>query len=173
MKTRYRWSLAMLLACAVLCLTPIEVARGDTSPKSRVEHAGLIVEFSSQCANDAVELHGSITNETTQPITVKSGSVPWQYDVLGSEFVADASGRKLKRDWTAPILGRVGPITLAAHERQVGVVPISTLFPQLRAALEKGPVVIHWRYWTDAKTVRRGLFAGTLVISVDPCGDAH
>jgi hypothetical protein len=165
----------MASVCLVLWLTGTTVARSDTGVHSRVDHSGLSVDFSAQCADGVVQLYGTITNATADPVTIRSGSFPWQYDVLGSEFIAEASGSKLKRDWTAPILGRVGPITLESHEQRSGLVPISTLFPDLHSALEKGAVTIRWKYWTGAKTARSGpsVFEDSLVISRDPCGGSH
>lgn len=138
--------------------------------RSRVEHAGLRVEFSPRCADHSVQLHGLITNESAEPITIQSGSFPWQYDVLGSEFIAEASGKTLKRSAAAPILGRVGPITLMPREHQEGLVPISTLFPDLRNALKKGAAVtIHWKYWTGVKSARSAPFEGEVVVQRNPC----
>jgi len=160
--------------CVVLYLMDIRTARSDTGLHSRVDHSGLSVDFSPRCTDGTPQLYGTITNVTAGPITIQSGSLPWQYDVLGSKFVAEASGSNLKRNWTAPIVGRTGPITLGPHEQQAGMVPISTLFPDLRRALKKGAVTIRWKYWTDVKTVRRGpsVFEDALVIRRDPCHEA-
>jgi hypothetical protein len=162
----------LVSVCLVLCLTGARLAHSDTDVHSRVDHSGLRVDFSAQCTDGVMELNATITNATENPITIRSGSFPWQYDVLGSEFVAEASGKKLKRDWAAPILGRVGPITLEGHEQRSGAVPISSLFPALHSELERGAVTIRWKYWTAAKTVHSGpsVFEGALVIRRDLCG---
>jgi hypothetical protein len=157
--------------CSSLWLPEIGAAHPGTGEHSRVVHSGLRVEFSPQCSAGVVQLLGTITNETLAAVTIESGSLPWQYDVLGSEFSAEASGKKLKRNWTAPLLGRVGPITLAPHEHRTGVVPIATLFPDLSTALRSGAVVVHWKYLTNAKAAANDLnvFADNLVIRHDPC----
>jgi hypothetical protein len=162
---------AAVSVCSALWSPAIQAAAADTGEHARVAHSGLRVEFSPQCSDGVVQMRGTIANVTAGPITIESGSLPWEYDVLGSEFAAEASGSKLKRNWTAPILGRVGPITLAPHEHRTGVVPISTLFPDLRAALRKGAVVVRWKYLTNSQAVADDLnvFQGELVIHSDPC----
>jgi hypothetical protein len=159
------------LTVAGLWLSGSLQADTGTQVESRVDHFGLSVEFSLRCSDTAVQLHSTITNTTTTSKTIQSGGLPWQYDVLGSEFTADSSGNKLKRDWTAPILGRTGPITLMPQEHRDGDVPISVLFPNLRADLKAGPVVVHWKYWTGLKTARTGpsVFEGSLVIRQNAC----
>ena len=130
-----RWAVGMATMliglCCLLCLPTVQAASGNSDERSRVIHAGLRVEFSARCMDHTVQLLGLIANETAKPIVIQGGSLPWQYDLLGSEFAAVVSGEKLKRNEAAPIFGRVGPITLAPHEHQEGSVPISTLFPEL------------------------------------------
>lgn len=162
--------IGLIALWGVLYLPEVRAALGDTGGQSRVEHGELSVEFSARCSEHAVQLHGVITNESAEPITIQLGSLPWQYDVLGSEFTADASGTTLKRNTATPILGRLGPITLAPHEQQDGFVPISNLFPDLHNELKKGHIVnVRWRYWTAVKTASSTPFEGLVVIKGDPC----
>lgn len=157
---------------SVLCLTGGRATAEVAGEHSRVVHAGLRVEFSLRCKDHTVELRGVIANESAKPITIQSGSLPWQYDLLGSDFTAEASGATLERNEAAPILGRVGPITLAPRERRDGTVPISTLFPDLRKSLRDGSSVsIRWKYWTGVKSAGGAPFEGTIVMSQDPCGE--
>ena len=136
----------LALLCACLFSIGVSAAQRTIGISSRVDHAGLIVVFSISCSGHTVQLDATITNQTQNSMVIESGTLPWEYDILGSEFVAEASGRKLKRNWTAPLIGRVGPITLTSHERRSGTVPISTLFPRLGAALKTSTVVVHWKY---------------------------
>jgi hypothetical protein len=150
--------------CASACAGPL-------AKESRVEQGGLVVVFAVQCLNGAIEVKGNIENSTDAPIRIRSGSLPWEFDVLGSEFTAEADGVSLPRDRSTPILGRVGPITLQAHERQGGVVPIEKLFPSLHAVVAKQTVSIHWKYWTDVKTMKTGptVFDGTITVPKEVC----
>jgi hypothetical protein len=165
-------SLAALL-CTGLWLTDVRPVRGNTEPYSRVDHSGLIVEFTLRCSDGAIQLHSSITNTTAAPITIQSGSLPWQYDVLGSDFSVQTEGGTLTRNWATPIMGRTGPILLKSHEKRVGTVPVSLLFPSLGTAVKKEAVVVHWKYWTDVKSVRSGrtVFDGSLLIRQNACSD--
>ncbi len=54
------------------------------------------------------------------------------------------------------------------------MVPISTLFPDLRETLKKGATVsVRWKYWTGMKTARSVPFEGVLVIRRDPCAEGQ
>lgn len=158
--------------CTCLFSTGASATQRLANISSRVDHAGLIVAFSLRCSGQEVHLDATITNQTQSSMVIESGTLPWEYDILGSEFVAETAGRKLKRNWTTPLVGRVGPITLTPHEHRSGTVPISILFPRLSAALKTGAVVVHWKYRTDARAGRDGshVFGGSLVI---PQGSCH
>jgi len=169
-------TMALVFIAAVVALNDLRrsdlwAANMIDPASSQAAHGGLKVEFTYQCSKGTVQLRSSITNLSSEPITIRIGSLPWQYDVLGSEFVAEANGKKLKRNWTAPILGRVGPITLAPNEHRSGVVPIGTLFPDLSATLRNTDVVVHWSYLTTGKTVAgdASTFKSHLVIRRNAC----
>jgi hypothetical protein len=163
--------IAVIFAINDLWRSQLWAANVNAQGASQADHGGLKVEFTYQCSKGTVQLRGSITNGSPEPITIRIGSLPWQYDVLGSEFSAEANGKKLKRNWTAPILGRVGPITLVPNEHRSGVVPIGTLFPDLSTTLRIADVVVHWRYLTTGKPVAgdASTFQGHLVIRRNAC----
>ncbi|MET0499399.1 MAG: hypothetical protein ABW106_14145 [Steroidobacteraceae bacterium] len=157
---------------AALLTTFTLAACGSTLDSSAVTHAGVTVEFSAVCVDSTAQLESIIVNRNSNPVAIKSGNLPWYYDVLGSEFVARVGEDKLERKWSAPLVGRIGPITLAANERRGGLVPIAAMFPTLQAALKNGEKVkIYWKYRIDAKAVGGGTsdFDGELVLTKDPC----
>lgn len=160
--------IAILLALFIGSV--IARAADAVTPSSLVSKSKLRVDFAPECVGGVAQLSSTITNVTSDTLTIRSGSWPWQYDVLGSRFRAVASGKRLRRTGAAPLEGRTGPVRLEAHEEKSGLVPITLLFPELASLLTKGPVEIHWKYWFDAVTTGAvGSLEGKIVMRSNPC----
>src|SRR5215213_7504470 len=109
------------LAAAFLTI----VGCGDASSETaRAERAGSIIEFTPACTAGQISLTGVIINSTQEPISIESGSLPWQYDRLGTDFQAESGGVKLERNEVTPLIGKTGPKRLMPNERRQGSTPI-------------------------------------------------
>jgi hypothetical protein len=134
----------------------------DSSPAvSRAEHQGLVVEFKSVCKDEALWLDATIYNSSAKPIRIESGSLPWEFDSLGTHFNVESEGKALVRNAFFPPIGRPGPFNLAPAARQSGLTPIGFLFPEMKELLTKQQVSVHWKYSDELE--------GMLVIKRDPC----
>lgn len=120
---------------------------GDVYPEtSRTRQAGLIIEFTPACAEGQITLSGGIINSTKEPISIESGSFPWQYDPLGTDFQAESGGVKLDKNEVTPVIGKTGPKRLMPNERRQGAAPIEFIFPALKNLLSKQPVTISYTF---------------------------
>jgi hypothetical protein len=172
-------SIGVRMGCAVrralLVMLVLSACSNPTasSPRysSRAEKDGLIVEFVARCTAGSIELVGSIANSTQKPIRIDSGTLPWESDVLGTEFVALSSGRKINRSWVSPILGRIGPLTLLPGERLEGETNIDSMFPGMQLLLGKAAVQLTWRYLPTSMTASKptDMFVGHLELDRDLC----
>lgn len=136
---------------------------------SRVERNGLAVEFAPTCDENGISLVSSLQNTSSEEVRIESGNLPWQYDVLGTEFIAESSGRNLRRNQSAPMFGRTGSIVLTSHERRSGTTPIGFMFPEMQNQLASGQIVIvRWKYRISVNPSE--LIEGVIRISQDPCG---
>jgi hypothetical protein len=135
---------------------------------SHVERNGLVVEFAPGCDENGISLASSLENITSKEVRIESGSFPWQYDILGTEFIAESSGRYLKRNQSAPMFGRTGPIELAPHERRSGSTPIGFMFPEMQNQLASGQIVtVRWKYRISVTPSE--VIEGVISINQDPC----
>ncbi len=160
---------AHLIVLATVSFALGAAACGDSAlPTSRVEHHGLVVEFKLACIQNDIALSGTILNSTSQLIRIESGSLPWQYDPLGSEFRAESAGKALTRNEAAALIGRTGPIKLATQERRSGSTPIGFMFPDMKTLLaKKQSVTVHWKYLVSVTP--EDAMEGTIDIGQDPC----
>jgi len=162
---RHSISLFMSLLLVLLMGTGCD---GWLSLVNRVERNGLAVEFAPTCTVDGISLAGSLENISPKEKRIKSGSLPWQYDVLGTQLVAEAAGRFLQRNESAPMFGRTGPIDLAPKERRSGTVPIGLMFPEIRSHLASGQLVtVRWKY--RVSNAPPEVIEGMISIKRDPC----
>lgn len=51
---------------------------------ARVEHDGLAIEFSPRCDGQVISLLGTIENVGSETQTIRSGSLPWEYETRHS-----------------------------------------------------------------------------------------
>lgn len=154
------WVIALLLAgCG-----------GDVQETSRVQQAGFIIEFTPACIDGEIALAGAISNSTNELLWIYSGSLPWHYDTLGSEFQAESGGVKLDRHGVSPPIGKTGPIPLRPKERRQGRTPIEFMFPGLKSALRKDSVTISYSYPLRLNSQRsEDWVEGKIEIRSDPC----
>lgn len=141
---------------------------GQSQVTTRVERKGLAVEFKPTCDEYGISLATSVENTSPKERRIESGSLPWQYDVLGTEFVAEAAGGDLQRSQSAPMFGRTGPIDLAPQERRSGSTPIGLMFPEIQNQLASGQIVtVRWRYRVSVTPSE--VIEGVISIKQDPC----
>lgn len=154
----WRWScLTLLFVCASCDSKPS--AAGDLNP--------FAVTFKEVCSEGRIAIRGTLSNKSTGDAIVKSGSFPWQYDALGSEFKVFTRNGELHQSSAIPMLGRTGPIKLKAGESMSGITPIGQMFPELATAIVTQPVTIRWRYRTSVTPPE--IIDGSLTIRNDPC----
>ncbi len=158
-----------LIAVAFAAL--VLIACGDSySAASRVEHQGLVVTFTPVCIDGDIRLRGEILNSGAESVQIKSGALPWQYDLLGTDFQAASAGRKLSKNTTTPLIGKTGPKILAANERREGTTPIGFIFPELKSLLAKQSVTVTWTYPLVARSQDADdQITGSVEITEDPC----
>jgi hypothetical protein len=147
------------------------MACGDShSEVSRVDHRGLVVTFSPACIDGDIGLRGEILNSGAKSVQIKSGALPWQYDLLGTDFQATSAGKKLTKNTTAPLIGKTGPKILAPNERRQGTTPIAFIFPELKSLLARQSVTVTWTYPLTARSEDRDdHISGSVEITEDPC----
>jgi hypothetical protein len=101
---------------------------------------------------------------------LKAVPIPWQYDLLGTDFQAESAGTKLAKNTATPLIGKTGPKVLAPNERREGFTPIAFIFPELRSLLARQPDTVTWAYplilpSRDANDQIRG----RVEVTKDPC----
>lgn len=159
--------LKLVLSVAVLMMVACGASK---SPASPVTYRGLMIEFMPQCVDGEIVLRGEITNSSNHPITIESGALPWQYDLLGTDFQAEVGGKKLQKNPTAPLIGKTGPKTLEPTERRHGFTPVEFLFPELRSLLNKQSVIIQWSYSVSRPLGGEdGRVRGVITVPRNPC----
>jgi len=154
---------ALLLLAAIVSCSQTSISGN----RSRVEAYGLAVEFRPVCHERQIHLEGSIENTTDHPLSLASGAFPWEYDLLGSRFEATSSKGRLRRDETAPLSQIVGPVQLAAREKQSGTTPVSSIFPDMMQMLKHTPVIVRWKYTLSRE--RKQFIEGAVEIQTDSC----
>lgn len=136
---------------------------------SRVERNGLAVELTPTCDEYGISLASSVENTSPKERRIESGSLPWQYDVLGTDFVVESAGGYLHRNQSAPMFGRTGPINLAPQERRSGSTPIGLMFPEMQKLLASGQIMtVRWKYTVSVTPSE--VIEGVIIIKQDPCG---
>lgn len=152
------WSaLAILYACSPSSPTP-----------QAVEAHGLRLLLTPVCAAGKVALQVSMTNVSSEPVTLEHGIPPWEYGPLGTKFKAESAGQPLEQPPFYPTFGRTGPIKLAPSEEISGKTPIGSLFPKLPKVLESHAVTVRWSYPMPTESGHNPI-EGQVVISKDPC----
>lgn len=159
-----------LAAIAIALLGMILTACDSESADSRVEHQGLVVTFTPVCIDGDIGLRGEIFNSGTKSVQIESGSLPWHYDLVGTDFRAESGGESLIKNTTTPLIGKTGPKVLAPNERREGVAHIGFIFPELKALLAKQPVTVTWSYpLTSRSRDPDDQMTGSVEITKDPC----
>lgn len=155
------WSgLASLCACSPSSPTP-----------QAVEAHGLRLLFTPVCANGKVALQVSMTNVSSEPLTLEHGIPPWEYGPLGTKFKAESAGQPLEQPPFYPTFGRTGPIKLAPSEEISGKTPIGSLFPELPNVLKSQAVTVRWSYPMPTES-GHGPIEGQVAIPKDPCAQS-
>jgi hypothetical protein len=150
------------VGCLVmLILSTLAIAcSGEKNQTSRVENKNLVVEYSVVCREGDVWLASSVWNKGLESVTIELGTMPWNYDPLGTQFAVSTATRKFKRQGGMPFFNR-GPVVLAPNEKRTGEVPIGYMFPDFKNSLGKELVSVEWGYMEDLH--------GIVAIRNDPC----
>lgn len=140
------------------------------SSTSRVEHGQLVITFMPACVDGEIVLRGEIFNTGPDEARIESGALPWDYDVLGTDFQAAAEGKALAKNEAAPLIGKTGPKVLKPNERRQGTTPIGFIFPELKKVLATQSVTVTWRFPFSSPAQGGQRIAGRMEILKDPCG---
>lgn len=154
----------------ILVLFMVAACGGAYPATSRVEHAGLVIEFKAACVDGQVKLLGAIINSTNESVEIRSGALPWQYDRSGTDFQAVSGGKRLDKNQATPLIGKTGPKVLMPNERREGSTPIEFIFPELKSLLRQQPVTITWVFpLTGASPHSADRVKGRVEVLSDPC----
>ena len=150
---------------ASTCAIAIVLSAGLSSP-ARAED--LVASYLAQCNEQKPALLARIENKSSERIRIRSGSWPWNVDLIGTHFVVSAGGKKLQQGPTANI-GRIGPLGMDAGEIKEKIVPISSYFPDIPAYLDKGPIQNAWTYPIDVVAGEDVNLSGVVIMKSNPC----
>jgi hypothetical protein len=155
---------------AVLAAAMITACDASHSTTSRVSYRDLVITFAPVCVDGEILLRGEILNTGPNEVRIESGALPWDYDVLGTKFQAEAVGKPLAKNEAAPLIGKTGPKVLKPNERRQGTTPIGFIFPELKKALATQPVTVTWRFPFASPAQGGDPITGRVEIVKDPCG---
>lgn len=139
----------------------------DESSLWRGTLGNLSMEFRAACLGGDLVLKGALENTSREEIRIESGALPWDSDVLGTEFHASVDGKELAQHSVAPIVDRFSALVLAPRERREGMVPILDLFPEMKMHLGNRPIRVTWKY--EVSRGEQGLMTGSIGIESNPC----
>jgi hypothetical protein len=155
---------------ALLAAVMTSACDASDSTTSRVEHRDLVFTFTPACVDGEIQLRGEIFNRGANDVRIESGTLPWDYGVLGTDFQAEAAGKPLVKNQAAPLIGKTGPKVLKPNERRHGITPIEFIFPELKKVLATQLVTVRWSFPFASPVQGAEPIVGHVEIPKDPCG---